>query len=258
MLKLKSLLSVAAVATILFSTSAFAFVGTKKKQATFKVRIENIAASELESADGAKYPFVLSPGLFIVNHKKQYFFDEGKKASMALELLAEDGNPELLYKKLLTKVGGIYMGVFNTPVGADKPGPLLPGGSYEFSFSAEEGMKLNLIAMFGQSNDLFYSPRVALDLFDENGNPLSGDITDRLLLWDAGTEVNQAPGVGDEQAPRQKMANTGRAENGVVGLVKDGFSYPETKNVLRVTITSGDSASITQVSSPQFQVKSGN
>jgi hypothetical protein len=258
MLKLKSLLGVAAVATILFSTSAFAFVGTKKKQATFKVRIENIAASELESADGAKYPFAISPGLFIVNHKKQYFFKVGSKASTALELQAEDGNPESLSKKLLAKVGSRYMGIFNTPVGADKPGPLLPGASYEFSFSAEEGMKLCLIAMFGQSNDLFYAPKAAVDLFDKAGNPLTGDITSSLLLWDAGTEVNQAPGIGDEQAPRQKMANTGKVEKGVVGLVKDGFSYPETKNVLRVTITSGDSASITQVLSPQIQVNAGN
>jgi hypothetical protein len=98
-------------------------------------------------------------------------------------------------------------------------------------------MRLSLITMFGQSNDLFYAPKQAIDLFDEDGNPLTGDITDRLLLWDAGTEVNQAPGLGDEQGPRQKMPNTGKAENGNVGLVKDGFTYPNTKDVLRVTIT---------------------
>jgi hypothetical protein len=49
--------------------------------------------------------------------------------------------------------------------------------------------------------------------------------------------VNQAPGIGDEQAPRQKMANTGNAENGKVGIVKDAFQYPNTGEVLRVTIT---------------------
>ncbi len=228
------------VMTALFlgvQANSFAFAKVKK-EATFKVRIENISnAYGVAGQDGAKYPFALSPGLFIVNHKKQYFFDEGKKADTALELQAEDGNPESLSKKLLTRVGSFYMGVFNTPVGAAMPGPLLPGNSYEFTFQGSEGMRLNLIAMYGQSNDLFYSPRQAIDLFDKGGNPLSGDITDSLLLWDAGTEVNQAPGVGDEQAPRQKTANTGKAENGVVQLVKDGFSYPNTKDVLRVTIT---------------------
>ena len=235
----KLVLGVAAAATAFVGSQAANLTNAKgKRTATFKVKIENIGSADgLASADGTKYPFALSPGLFVVNHKKQYFFDENKKADMALELQAEDGNPETLSKKLLTKVGSIYMGIFNTPAGADKPGPLLPGGTYEFSFTGSEDMKLNLIAMYGQSNDLFYAPRVALDLFDKDGNPLTGDITDKLLLWDAGTEVNQAPGIGDEQAPRQKMANTGKAENGVVKLAKDGFTYPNTKDVLRVTIT---------------------
>ena len=235
----KLVISVAAAAVMLVGSQAATIVSAKaKRTATFKVKIENIGSPDgLPTADGMKYPFALSPGLFIVNHKKQYFFDEGKKADTALELQAEDGNPENLLKKLLTKVGSIHMGVFNTPAGAEKPGPLLPGGTYEFSFTGTEGMKFNLIAMYGQSNDLFYAPRVAIDLFDKDGNPLAGDITDKLLLWDAGTEINQTPGIGDEQAPRQKMANTGKAENGVVTLVKDGFTYPNTKDVLRVTIT---------------------
>ena len=117
------------------------------------------------------------------------------------------------------------------------PAPILPGQAYQFTFKAKEGMRLNLIAMFGQSNDLFYAPETAFDLFDNNGNPFTGDVTESFMLWDAGTEVNQAPGVGDEQAPRQKAANTGKAENGRVGKVADGFVYPNTKDVLRITIT---------------------
>jgi hypothetical protein len=98
-------------------------------------------------------------------------------------------------------------------------------------------MKLNVAAMFGQSNDLFYAPKRAIALFDEGGNPLSGDVTESFLLWDAGTEVNQTPGVGGDQAPRQKSPNTGAEENGVVRPVNDGFAYPNTKDVLRVTIS---------------------
>lgn len=230
-------LAVAAVIIVGYSATNVSFAKAKKT-GTFKVKIENIGSPDgIATADGSKYPFALSPGLFIVNHKRQWFFNEGEKASDGLELQAEDGNPEKLLRSLLTKVGSIYMGIFNAPVGSDKPGPLLPGNSYEFSFEGTEGMKLNLIAMYGQSNDLFYAPKAALDLFDDNGNALTGDITDKFLLWDAGTEVNQAPGIGDEQAPRQKMGNTGKAENGVVGLVKDGFTYPNTKDVLRVTIS---------------------
>ncbi len=212
--------------------------GKVKNQKTFKVRIENISAADgVTTEGGAKYPFALSPGLFVVNHRKNYFFSDGDRADTALEALAEDGDPDLLAKEYLTKVGGVYQGVFNTPVGADKASPILPGGAYEFSFTASEGMRLSLIAMYGQSNDLFYSPARALERFDEHGNPLTGDITGSLVLWDAGTEVNQAPGLGDEQGPRQKLPNTGKRENGKVRLVKDGFAYPDTKNVLRATIT---------------------
>lgn len=230
------IIAAAAFATIV-STNA-PLVAAQKRTATFKVRIENISSPDgIVGQNGQKYPFALSPGLFYANHKSMYFFNEGKKASSALEAQAEDGNPELLSKKILTKVGSSYMGIFNTPVGNDKAGPLLPGGVFEFTFTAEEGMRLNLIAMYGQSNDLFYAPKKAWELFSKDGVPLSGDITEQLLLWDAGTERNQAPGMGDEQAPRQKMANSGAAENGVVRTVSDGFSYPDTKAVLRVTIT---------------------
>ena len=239
MLKQKLIAATALAAVLLagFETIAFAAVAKKKRTATFKVRIENISPSDgLAGVNGQKYPFALSPGLFYVNHKRNYFFNEGKKADPALELQAEDGTPEALSKKLLTKVGSIHMGVFNVPSGTSMPGPILPGGVYEFSFKASEGMRFNLISMYGQSNDLFYSPRAALDLFGSDGSPLTGDITDKLLLWDAGTEMNQLPGFGDEQAPRQKMANTGAAENGLVSLVNDGFDYPNVKDVLRVTI----------------------
>jgi hypothetical protein len=237
MLVKRLFLGLAATAFLFAGVNNIASAGSKRT-ANFKVKIENIGPSDgISGADGSKYPFALSPGLFVVNHRKQWFFDEGEKAGKALEMQAEDGNPEQLSKRLLTKVGALYMGIFNTPAGAEKPGPLLPGRTYEFSFTGTEGTKLNLIAMYGQSNDLFYAPKSALDLFDKYGNPLSGDITDKLMLWDAGTEVNQAPGVGDEQAPRQKMPNTGKDENGVVRPVSDGFVYPNTKEVLRVTIT---------------------
>lgn len=237
MLKQKFIVTAAFLAAIFLGLQAdsFAFAG-KKAQAKFKVRIENVSNSEgLMAEDGSKYPFAVSPGLFVITTSKMDFFKAGKKANAGLEAQAEDGNPEILAKKLLTKVGSAYMGIFNRPVGAETPAPILPNGVYEFTFRAQEGMKLNLIAMYGQSNDLFYAPEKAIDLF-VNGQALSGDITDRLMLWDAGTEVNQAPGIGDEQAPRQKAANTGKAENGRVVMVKDGFSYPNTKEVLKVTI----------------------
>jgi hypothetical protein len=97
--------------------------------------------------------------------------------------------------------------------------------------------------MFAQSNDLFYAPREeGIALFDASGKPIRGDVTSQILLWDAGTEVNEESGLGPNQAPLQAAPNTGPAENGVVRPiteVKDGFHYPTVPQVLRVTITPG-------------------
>lgn len=240
MLKQRFITGVAVIAAMILGLQAATFArgGDSKKTATFTVRIENIASRDgIAAQDGSRYPFALSPGFFGVTESRNVIFKDGKKASAALEAQAEDGDPGLLLKKLLTSLGTLYSGVFTTPVGGDKPSPIFPGGAFEFKFTAGEGKRLDLTTMYGQSNDLFYAPKTAIDLFDAKGNPLSGDITDRFLLWDAGTEVNEAPGIGPNQGPRQKAPNTGTTENGVVRLVKDGFTYPETREVLRITIT---------------------
>ena len=239
MSKQKFIAGVALIAALIVGLQAnsFAYDQKGKKEVTFKVRVENIANKDgVTAQDGSKYPFALSPGLFIVTDKKMDLFRTGQKADAALESQAEDGNPGLFYKKFLTKVGSINLGIFNKPIGSDMASPIFTGGAFEFTFTATEGARLNLSTMYGQSNDLFYAPAEAIELFP-NGEALSGDITDKFQLWDAGTEVNQAPGLGADQGPRQKGPNTGAAENGVVQLVKDGFTYPNTKDVLRVTIT---------------------
>jgi hypothetical protein len=210
------------------SVSAFA---KPKKQMRFKVRVENVSTGEQANKSGSKYPFALSPGVFVVSNDRMPLFEIGGKASNALEMQAEDGNPMGLVESI-----GVKSGAFNKPVGADMPAPILPGQAYEFEVNGTEGQKLMLAAMFGQSNDLFYAPSRAIDLF-VNGEPLNADITDMLRLWDAGTEVNQEPGTGADQAPRQKAANSGSDEKGVVRLVVDGFVYPETNSVLKVTVT---------------------
>jgi len=114
-------------------------------------------------------------------------------------------------------------------------GPLFPGSKYEFTFTAEAGQWLSFATMFVQSNDLFYAVggESGIALWN-NGTPLSGDITSKLMLWDAGTEVNEYPGAGLHQPPR---INGGMTEGGVVRMVDDGFFYPAVDDVLKVTIT---------------------
>ncbi len=132
-------------------------------------------------------------------------------------------------------------GVFTTPVSQSEPGPILPGQAYEFEFPAFMAERLGFITMVVESNDLFIATDPeGIMLYDENGAPPKGDITDQVYLWDAGTEVNEPFGEGSNQAPRQKTPNTGDDENGVVQLVSnldDGLIYPEVGDLVRVTIT---------------------
>lgn len=230
--------AIAAIFTLNFPTDTFGFGAKPKKQVAFKVRIENISDKDgITADDGSKYPFAVSPGSYAATNGKLDYFRTGKKATKGLEAQAEDGDPSLLIKEVQSQGVPGYYGIFDQPIGAETASPILHDGAFEFTFNATRGMSLNVIAMFGQSNDLFYAPSQAIDLFDAAGNPITGDVTSKFELWDAGTEVNQAPGVGADQGPRQSMKNVGAAENSVVRIVRDGFKYPDTKDVLRITIT---------------------
>ena len=74
-----------------------------------------------------------------------------------------------------------------------------------------------------------------LPLFDGEDAPRTGDVSEHLKLWDAGTEANEAPGAGPNQAPRQE-GSTGTPENRAVAPVDDGYAYPLPTDTIRVTI----------------------
>lgn len=235
------LMNLAAVVVALLAQFAVA-TATRPRNAAptkFTVRVENISSADGQTAsDNTKWPFALSPGMFVLNAKDGFLFKEGRPAVNGLEAQAEDGNPSELVKELENMHHSSSLhGIFNTPVGAMGPGPIGPGAAYEFTFNATPGMKLFMIQMFGQSNDLFYANAAGVVLFDSKGKPVGGDITSKLILWDAGTELNQELGVGPDQAPRQKSVNTGAAENGKVHRAKDSVFYMKTSELLSVTVT---------------------
>jgi len=189
----------------------------------------------LTNNSGYFSPF--APGVFAVhnNGTMPIFSNNTSDNGNGLENLAEDGDPSVLGASLTTISGVSESGIFNTPEGASAPGPLLPENSYTFTFTAEEGDYLNLALMLVESNDLFYAfNEEGISLFN-NGNAISGDMTSQLNLWDAGTEVNEYPGAGNNQ-PIRGGAGTGADENGNVVIVNDGFTYPSTSEAIKVTI----------------------
>jgi hypothetical protein len=241
-MKRKKLAIGLALLSVCYMSQFTVAVATRKVEPTkFTVRVENISnPAGITASNGEKFPFALSPGMFVLSEKSAALFTEGKPARKnGLEMQAEDGDPSGLVASLLAMHHSSNLhGVFNTPVGAMAAGPIRPGDSFEFTVTAMPGMKLFMTQMFGQSNDWFYSPGAnGIALFDSKGNAVSGDITNQLYLWDAGTEKDEEIGIGPNQGPRQKGMNTGEAENGVVHRVKDARWAGRNAEYFRITIT---------------------
>ncbi len=174
----------------------------------------------------------IAPGVWVTHDDSIALFElGGTDAGIGLEALAEDGDPAELGEALDGADGVDHSGVFNTPTGADGPGPVLPGESYRFTVPVS-GDRFSLATMFVQSNDwIFATPGEGLPLAD-----LDGDITDRLLVVDPGTETDQRPGFGVDQAPRQAGPDTGADdEDSTVRLVEDRSA----ERYLRVTVERG-------------------
>ncbi len=191
----------------------------------FDVTLRNIS-------DQSRYPTPFAPGVFAADTDPDVFYMEGharffiegqRKLINGLETLAEDGDPSQIHAFIGT--GGFMAetmmdpfpglaryGIFNTPVGADGPGPLLPSETYTFKVTTnQKAPHLFLALMFVQSNDWFVATQSqGFNLFHEDGTPLSGSIP--VYLYDAGTEEDEPFGEGMNQAPRQAEPNTGPAD----------------------------------------------
>ncbi|MGI9641241.1 MAG: spondin domain-containing protein [Acidimicrobiia bacterium] len=158
--------------------------------------------ASVEAVTGVTTP--LAPGAAAVIDMEQTVFTPGAPDDgHGLEALAEDGDPSA-YAEWTRGT------VFAVPSGATEPGPLFPGESYTVEVEALTGQYLTLETMLVQSNDWFFSLGAeGIPLFDAAGAPIGSDITDLVTVWDAGTEIDQTPGVGPDQAPRQAGPDTG-------------------------------------------------
>lgn len=211
----------------------------------FTVRVENISTGEaLKLSTGTSAPFVSAPVLWVIHTggTNPIFTGGTRDTGEGLELLAETGDPANLVTALAKKSGVVATGAAARPVGATHDGPLTPGQRYEFQISAQPGHLLSTAWMFGQSNDLFYSNDRAIALFNAAGRPVSAELTTQLSLWDAGTELNEEPGLGPHQGPRQATPDAGVTESNAIAHVRDRYSYPRIGEVLRLTIAPAEDA----------------
>ena len=232
------------VAVLVLAQGAWA-QGAANAGTTFTIRVQNVSKGEvLKLSNGKTAPFVSAPVFWAIHtgSSTPVFTGGQREQANGLERLAETGNPEGLVKYLSAASGVVAVGADARAIGATSDGPLTPGQAYEFEITAEPGQALSLAWMFGQSNDLFYANGRPIALFTSAGKPVDGDMTRQISLWDAGTEVNEEPGLGPNQGPRQKAEDAGTTERNSIAHVSDGYTYPRTEAVLRLSITPKGSA----------------
>jgi hypothetical protein len=213
--------------------------GATAEPISLLVSIENIAEPGIlvsSTTDDAR-DILISPGVWAVHAPGVELFSAGESASPGLTTLAEEGNGESLTRELMVREDIELFGGFPATDGATySSDPIGPGDVVTFEVSANTDERLSFAAMFIHSNDILVATPLTgleLDLGDE-----VADVSTRLELWDAGTELNEEPGFGEHQ-PMQGSGGT--PEEGVVhrvdGTDAAGWSYPPVGQFLRVTMT---------------------
>ena len=209
---------------------------------TFEVTVANVSTPGTVATDRAMGTVPLSPPAYAVFSGADPMFTPGQNANLGTERIAEDGFPDEMVAILNAASNVSASGAVTSPGGPDNGPALFAGESVTFTVTARPGDRLQLETMFVQSNDWFYGfTGGGLALFSGDA-PVSGDVTARLAVYDAGTEQDTAPGTGPDQKPAQApdATDVGPDESVPVQAAAQrhpGFTVPGNSAVIRVTVT---------------------
>lgn len=209
---------------------------------TFTVTVENVSTAGTIATDRAMGTNPLSPPAWAVFDGDDPMFEVGDKATVGTARIAEDGFPDEMLIQLNDDDDVSASGAATSPGGPDNGPAVFAGETATFSFTAVPGDKLQFETMFVQSNDWFYAfNNEGLELFD-GGAPVTGDVTGRIAVYDAGTEQDTAPGTGPDQKPVQDgmATNVGPDEDVDIENARTrhpSFTIPANSAVIQVTIS---------------------
>jgi len=126
--------------------------------------------------------------------------------------------------------------------GTGSPALILPGQSVTITFSAAKGEALSFATMYGWSNDLFFAPaNPGIMAYDADGNPVEGDVSTQVKLWDNGTRINQQPGATVTHPGAADSKNITEVD----GLDAQGNTYLPASQLVQATMKYNGNSSFT-------------
>ena len=138
-------------------------------------------------------------------------------------------------------------------------GPAASGEAFQIRFTGGAGQSVSFAAMLRESNDWFFAT-------GPDGIPLyttasrrSGDVTRYVELWDAGTEANQEPMVGDATGTHQATRDFGEVDTDkTVRVVTESTVLANGATFTRRAIAAMIRATLTPGADQQFTLRIEN
>jgi hypothetical protein len=216
---------------------------TGEARRSLRVTLANVAQADAPwPSSEAPAEIKLSVGLWALHGLDGALLRAGTMATgTGIESLAERGDARVWSEELAADPTIADVGLIDARVPGQsyETDPIGPGTAREFEIDATLDERLSIAVMFVQSNDMMLatvSEGIALDV----STAAIHDVTAQLTLWDAGTEENESPGAGPNQAPRQETPDSGTPEDGTVQPIGTtdaaGFTYPDVATFARVEI----------------------
>lgn len=132
---------------------------------------------------------------------------------------------------------GTFVGMGSAEVNAPV---VLPGQSINFTFHAGKGQALMFATMYGASKDWFFAPEnPGIQLYNNDGTPMTGDVSSQIKLWDNGTKV----GMTDDAEDANVMMVSGVDAS---KLMKLELTYTASSSEFNLTITNTSGGSMNE------------